>query len=65
METADRTKWVLITFNTLNLLMDHQNLIFLLDRVAGFPDLMQGYLRKQLQWAVRLGAYSCMFVQIK
>lgn len=51
METTERIHWILLaTSEGLGLFTDLQNLIFLLDPLAGDPDLSQTSLREVLRW---------------
>ena len=63
--SLERMHWLAATPNGFDLYTDHNNPIFLFDRLSVVSDLSQTTLRKFLRWAVRLSMYNYTCFHIK
>ena len=64
MATVELMQWLASEPQVFDLYTDHNNLIFIFDPNAIQPDLSQTATRKVLRWAVRLSAYTYVFLHI-
>lgn len=63
--TLERMHWLVATSAGFDLCTDHNNFIFLFDRISVIPDLSQSTLRKVFCCAVHLTLYkyTCFYIK--